>query len=878
MDTGHSILIASASAQEAEKMESLLKKEGHSVLRAFDGNSASGIIERRRPALAILEENLPIKNGISVLKEIRQAIPSSEMLVVMTSDHVSLQAIQEAMPLGLSGFIQTPFQDEIFIAEVKKLLATVKHKEPTADNPTERLSETTESAATENKISSSSSGRFSAQKNADDDEDEHDADDSRPDSSLSPALGQFDDNADEPDIEIPVGKNKTAHPFPVSPELLDTIKKRLAILGEIDKLEERRSEMLNKEGGIPEQAKNELLRQAAESKAMPDQPTIKAKMSSFTDRMSKLRERLEAGDKEAVPPSRDLEEAWSIGQEQWILILEWNDLLLPVLKAAIPTIQDEPLYKVLSKYKFPAHRMFGLTAFHLALETMQQKGNAQRKELHQKAEEMQNDSAGFLKKFKSKDDTEIIRVRNNEANVIAQISHIQTELNLMATTLSKEFWKLYELAACLLVSNKLDRNEEVAIRAFLRYGLIGRAPWFLSPEISQLLIKDCTQDIQDVDFSMGAMHIYYADEHIAHTVAGKVLPAIDEDLELNQRNSPRWFADKAHRRVIYCNYQEKALQESWDKLQAKINELRRDEAETQELKDKLIRSSPDYKEKNNVYAQKIQHCRVEAARYERVIEEIREKFIPDLSERREMAQEKLADSTAVQSVFDIARREANQIHRVTRLCAKLKDPFLPFVLRDNYKPDQKSVNNRQTMISTINEIEAGDPTIFKIPLVPAKRENNKIYMRFCPLILLTPGCGFMGYSWNPRSGVESGKLVFPGYCPRPGLLQSFLYNTIADFRWDTSKAEAGVDVLTSDTIVAAYQTMRWENRKRSKDVREKELIFNEMSDRQNWRRHYCLYLESANEAGKKLFFRCFSAYEVITRYVPLPEGMEKLRK
>lgn len=83
--------------------------------------------------------------------------------------------------------------------------------------------------------------------------------------------------------------------------------------------------------------------------------------------------------------------------------------------------------------------------------------------------------------------------------------------------------------------------------------------------------------------------------------------------------------------------------------------------------------------------------------------------------------------------------------------------------------------------------------------------------------------------------------------------------------------------MTSDTLVAAYAAVRWEYRKRKKENREKALIFNEINDRQNWRRHYELFLESAKDSGRKLFFKNPEVYEVVVKYLGLPPGCEKLR-
>ena len=93
----------------------------------------------------------------------------------------------------------------------------------------------------------------------------------------------------------------------------------------------------------------------------------------------------------------------------------------------------------------------------------------------------------------------------------------------------------------------------------------------------------------------------------------------------------------------------------------------------------------------------------------------------------------------------------------------------------------------------------------------------------------------------------------------------------------TTDHSVAPDVLTSDTLVAAYATIRWEYRKRSKETREKAGIFSEESDRLNWRRHYALYVLSAQEGGKRLFFKNKDVYYAILKYIDLPEGVERLR-
>ena len=114
---------------------------------------------------------------------------------------------------------------------------------------------------------------------------------------------------------------------------------------------------------------------------------------------------------------------------------------------------------------------------------------------------------------------------------------------------------------------------------------------------------------------------------------------------------------------------------------------------------------------------------------------------------------------------------------------------------------------------------------------------------------------------------------------RPRRRERQLTYLLSDFRWDTAKAAAGMDVMNSDTIVAAFMGVRWDWRKRSREGREKGLIYTDQNDRTNWRRVYEAYMQTAYEGGKKLYNRNYDLYErIIGKYFDMPENVELLRK
>ena len=151
-------------------------------------------------------------------------------------------------------------------------------------------------------------------------------------------------------------------------------------------------------------------------------------------------------------------------------------------------------------------------------------------------------------------------------------------------------------------------------------------------------------------------------------------------------------------------------------------------------------------------------------------------------------------------------------------------------------------------------------------------------VRFSPTMILYPVMGTMGFCVAPSNAADTGRLVLPIMPGQQAPLDRMLIDMFADFRYDTAKENAGVDLMTSDTICAAYAKVRWDYRKKGKEFREKAGIYNDMQDKKNFKVHYRLYIESMDEAGKKLFFKCYEMYEGFAKYIPVPRGMQKLSK
>ncbi len=116
------VLIADDEQAARHGMLRALKASGCELLEATDGDTALLAIRDQLPDLVFLDLNMPVRDGLSVLRELSTIAPSNrpscEIIVVTANEHVGTAV--ECMRLGAADYLMKPYEVEQLRAIVRR--------------------------------------------------------------------------------------------------------------------------------------------------------------------------------------------------------------------------------------------------------------------------------------------------------------------------------------------------------------------------------------------------------------------------------------------------------------------------------------------------------------------------------------------------------------------------------------------------------------------------------------------------------------------------------------------------------------------------------------------------------------------------------------
>jgi two-component system chemotaxis response regulator CheY len=105
MDQSKKILIVEDEVSLINVLHDKLTNEGYNVLEAIDGKDGLRLALAEHPDLILLDINLPVMDGITMLKELRKDDFGKKVEVVMLTNYSEYKLLADAMAQGAHDYL-----------------------------------------------------------------------------------------------------------------------------------------------------------------------------------------------------------------------------------------------------------------------------------------------------------------------------------------------------------------------------------------------------------------------------------------------------------------------------------------------------------------------------------------------------------------------------------------------------------------------------------------------------------------------------------------------------------------------------------------------------------------------------------------------------
>ena len=678
--------------------------------------------------------------------------------------------------------------------------------------------------------------------------------------------------------------------FQTNDDLVTLIQPYLDICSALGHLEAERANLLAQED-TPEDAKTELQNQQASFKKPLAPNRAIAKAEQFEKQVADAAAQGKDFPTRKLPAGELYDEVIELGLLTNSLMAERARLKLSLAKTIARNFCKDKPYRIMLASGIDCDYLFGTLYLYLSLLRIRQERHAPTikslKNLRDILEEKFDASApkksrGLFGGKNKEEETAVPAELSEQEKELEEktirnaslLFALDNDLNFFEPELVNGFWTTYQSVSLAFMTNKVNNPSFLRyFRAFIRFGYMSEHPAMISKAQANTILNLCDESQNTFKHEAGRTNIAYPDEALQQMVEGDISYSFDEDLELNGQGTDKYKWDKASRKIYSSEFKCNVYSREVSKWQKKVDELQANVTSAETMMSEQEKGSKEYK----LLQSSGREAKAEVSRFRKIVEKL-EANIESEQETIATQKENLQGLNFNIDLKEICANESKTIRRFAKLLGNLKEPFFPFLLRDNFKPEANNLYDKNVIADALGTFEKDDPTIFSTDLANAQNPRKQVMVRFSPTFIILPCVGSMGFCMAPSNSSDSGRFVLPLMGGSQSPLPRMIIDTCADFRYDTAKENAGVDLMTSDTICAAYAKVRWDYRKKGKEFREKAGIYNDMQDKKNFKVHYRLYIESMEESGKKLYFKCYEMYEGFVKYVPLPAGKQRLKK
>lgn len=127
MQTRHGDILVVDDSELIHKLQGLVASRlGLTVSHAYNGLEALEMVRKHRYQAILLDLNMPVLDGLSFLRTLRQEEPGKPVPVVVISTESGDEDIRKALELGANAYIKKPFTYDQISAVLQRLLRLPK--------------------------------------------------------------------------------------------------------------------------------------------------------------------------------------------------------------------------------------------------------------------------------------------------------------------------------------------------------------------------------------------------------------------------------------------------------------------------------------------------------------------------------------------------------------------------------------------------------------------------------------------------------------------------------------------------------------------------------------------------------------------------------
>lgn len=116
------ILVIEDNEQNMYLVTFILEKRGYQVVQAWDGREGIELARQVKPALILLDIQLPVMDGYAVARELKSNPALADVPIVAVTSYAMVGDRERILAAGCTSYIEKPINPETFMAEIERYL------------------------------------------------------------------------------------------------------------------------------------------------------------------------------------------------------------------------------------------------------------------------------------------------------------------------------------------------------------------------------------------------------------------------------------------------------------------------------------------------------------------------------------------------------------------------------------------------------------------------------------------------------------------------------------------------------------------------------------------------------------------------------------